>query len=138
LTASLDCGGTMLKKKILELALKNWKVIAIVLLAAVVVLKTRYDYHLMESAYTTMVESNEAQIEGLKEIHKKEIEEKRLLMESFLESMANIEEDYERTSAELEVERNKKTREYARKFTEDKQGLIKDIETTLGFEYVAP
>jgi uncharacterized protein YsxB (DUF464 family) len=128
----------MIKKKILELALKNWKVIAIVLLAAVVVLKTRYDYHLMESAYTTMVESNEAQIEGLKEIHKKEIEEKRLLMESFLESMANIEEDYERTSAELEVERNKKTREYARKFTEDKQGLIKDIETTLGFEYVAP
>lgn len=138
MTASLDCGGTMIKKKILELALKNWKVIAIVLLAAVVVLKTRYDYHLMESAYTTMVESNEAQIEGLKEIHKKEIEEKRLLMESFLESMANIEEDYERTSAELEVERNKKTREYARKFTEDKQGLIKDIETTLGFEYVAP
>jgi len=138
LTASLDCGGTMIKKKILELALKNWKVIAIVLLAAVVVLKTRYDYHLMESAYTTMVESNEAQIEGLKEIHKKEIEEKRLLMESFLESIANIEEDYERTLAELEVERNKKTREYARKFTEDKQGLIKDIETTLGFEYVAP
>jgi len=136
--ASLDCGGTMLKKKILEFALKNWKLIAIALLAAVIVLKTRYDYHLMESAYTTMVESNEAQIEGLKEIHKKEIEEKPLLMESFLESIANIEEDYERTLAELEVERNKKTREYARKFTEDKQGLIKDIETTLGFEYVAP
>jgi len=136
--ASLDCGGTMLKKKILEFALKNWKLIAIALLAAVIVLKTRYDYHLMESAYTTMVESNEAQIEGLKEIHKKEIEEKQLLMESFLESIANIEEDYERTLAELEVERNKKTREYARKFTEDKQGLIKDIETTLGFEYVAP
>jgi len=128
----------MLKKKILEFALKNWKLIAIALLAAVIVLKTRYDYHLMESAYTTMVESSEAQIEGLKEIHKKEIEEKQLLMESFLESIANIEEDYERTLAELEVERNKKTREYARKFTEDKQGLITDIETTLGFEYVAP
>ena len=59
-------------------------------------------------------------------------------MESFLESMANIEEDYERTLAELEAERNKKTREYARQFTEDKKGLIKDIETTLGIEYVAP
>ena len=136
--ASLDCGGTMLKQKILEFALKNWKIIAIALLAAVIVLKTRYDYHLMESAYTTMVESNEAQIEGLKEIHKQEIEEKQLLMESFLESIANIEEDYERTLAELEVERNKKTREYARKFTEDKEGLIKDIELTLGIEYVAP
>ena len=136
--ASLDCGGTMLKKKILEFALKHWKVIAIALLATVIVLKTRYDYHLMESAYTTMVESNEAQIEGLKEIHKQEIEEKQLLMESFLESMANIEEDYERTLAELERERATKTREYARKFSEDKKGLVKDIETTLGFEYVAP
>ena len=74
--ASLDCEGIMLKQKALELVLKNWKVIAIALLAAVIVLKTRYDYHLMESAYTTMMESSEAQIQGLKEIHKKEIEEK--------------------------------------------------------------
>ena len=136
--ASLDCGGIMLKQKVLEFALKHWKIIAIALLAAIIVLKTRYDYHLMESAYTTMVESNEAQIQGLKEIHKKEIEEKQLLMESFLESMANIEEDYERTLAELEKERSKKTKEYTRKFSEDKEGLIKDIELTLGIDYVAP
>ena len=128
----------MIKKQILEFALKNWKAILIVLLLLVVVLKTRYDYHMMENAYQTQIESSKAQIEGLKEIHKQEIQEKQLLMESFLESMANIEEDYERTLAELEAERNKKTREYARKFTEDKKGLIKDIETTLGIEYVAP
>ena len=136
--ASLDCEGIMLKQKALELVLKNWKVIAIALLAAVIVLKTRYDYHLMESAYTTMMESSEAQIQGLKEIHKKEIEEKQLLMESFLESLANIEEEYEKTLVELEKERAKKTKEYARKFSEDKKSLIKDIETTLGIEYVAP
>tara|TARA_R110000824_G_scaffold160957_7_gene336014 strand:- start:4687 stop:5073 length:387 start_codon:yes stop_codon:yes gene_type:complete len=128
----------MLKQKALELVLKNWKVIAIALLAAVIVLKTRYDYHLMESAYTTMMESSEAQIQGLKEIHKKEIEEKQLLMESFLESMANIEEEYEKNLAELEKDRSKKTKEYTRKFSEDKEELIKDIETTLGIEYVAP
>jgi len=128
----------MIKKKILEFALKNWKAILIVLLLLVVVLKTRYDYHMMENAYQTQIESSKAQIEGLKEIHKKEIEEKQLLMESFLESMANIEEDYERALSELERERAKKTKEYARKFSEDKQGLIKDIETTLGIEYVAP
>ena len=128
----------MIKKQILEFVLRHWKIIAIVLLAAVIVLKTRYDYHLMESAYTTMVESNEAQIQGLKEIHKQEIEEKQLLMESYLNSIAAIEKDYERTLVELEEEREKKTREYARKFSEDKKGLIKDIETTIGFEYVSP
>ena len=109
--ASLDCGGTMLKKKVLEFALKNWKAILIVLLLLVVVLKTRYDYHLMESAYQTQIESTEAQIEGLKAIHKKEIEEKQLLMESFLTSLANVEEEYERTLKELDKERAKKTRE---------------------------
>ena len=126
----------MIKKRILEFAIKHWKVIAIVLLAAVVVLKTRYDYHLMESAYTTMVESNQAQIQGLKEIHKKEIEEKQLLMESFLESIAAIEEDYETTLKELENEKKKKNRSYTKKFSEDKKALVKDIEDTFGFEYV--
>tara|TARA_Y100000310_G_scaffold331352_1_gene404746 strand:+ start:1469 stop:1855 length:387 start_codon:yes stop_codon:yes gene_type:complete len=128
----------MIKKHILEFALKHWKAILIVLLAAVVILKTRYDYHLMESAYATQLESTAAQIEGLKEIHQQELEEKQLLMESYLESIAVIEEDYETTLRQLEKERQKKTGEYARKFSEDKEGLIKDIEITLGFEYVAP
>ena len=135
---SLDCGDTMLKQKILEFALKNWKAILIVLLLLVVVLKTRYDYHLMQSAYQTQIESSQAQIEGLKEIHKKEIEEKQLLMESFLTSLANVEEEYERTLKELDKERAKKTREYVRKFSDDKEALVKDIETTLGIEYVDP
>ena len=134
--ASLDCEDTMIKKQIVEFVVKNWKVIAIVLLATVIVLKTRYDYHLMESAYTTRIESTEAQIQGLKEIHKKELEEKQLLMESFLNSIAAIEEEYEKTRAELEEERKNKTTEYSRKFSEDKEGLITDIEKTFGFEYV--
>ena len=128
----------MIKKHILEFALKNWKAILIVLLLLVVVLKTRYDYHLMENAYQARIDSTEAQIHGLKDIHEQEMHEKQLLMESYLESIAAIEEDYERTLAELEEEREKKTREYARKFSEDKKGLVKDIETTFGFEYVAP
>ena len=135
---SLDCGGIMLKKKILEFALANWKAILIVLLLLVVVLKTRYDYHLMESAYQIRIESTEAQIEGLIGIHEQEMHEKQLLMESYLEELASLEKEYEVTLQELDEERERKTREYVRKFSEDKKGLIKDIETTLGFEYVAP
>ncbi len=115
--ASLGCGGIMLKRKILEHALKNWKAILIVLLLLVVVLKTRYDYHMMENVYLTQIESSKNQIEGLKEIHKEQIEAKTLLMESVMESLANIEEDYEETLAELEKERAKKTKEYSRKFS---------------------
>jgi uncharacterized protein YpmS len=128
----------MLKKKILEFALKNWKAILIVLLLLVVVLKTRYDYHLMESVYQTRIESTEAQIEGLIGIHEQEMHEKQLLMESYLEELASLEKEYEVTLQELDEERERKTREYSRKFSEDKEGLIKDIETTLGLEYVSP
>ena len=136
--ASLDCGGTMIKKRILEFALKNWKAILIVVLLLVVVLKTRYDYHLMQTVYQTRIDSTEAQIEGLKDIHEQEMHEKQLLIEDHLEELASIEREYETTLQELEEEREKKTREYARKFSEDREGLIKDIETTLGLEYVSP
>jgi len=126
----------MIKEKILEFILKNWKAILIVLLLAVIALKNSRDYKLMQIAYETQVESHEAQIEGLKEIHKREIEEKTLLMESFLESIAAIEEEYEKAQEELEILREKKNNEYKRKFRHDKQALIKDIETKFGIEYV--
>tara|TARA_R110001583_G_scaffold65050_1_gene188068 strand:- start:65 stop:451 length:387 start_codon:yes stop_codon:yes gene_type:complete len=128
----------MLKKKILEFALKNWKAILIVLLLLVIILKTRYDYHLMENAYQTRIESTEAQIEGLIDIHEQEMHEKQLLMESYLEELASLEREYEVTLQELDEERERKTRGYVRKFSEDKEGLINDIETTLGLKYVSP
>ena len=136
--ASLGCGGIMLKKKAIEFALKNWKAILIVLLLLTVVLKTRYDYHLMEDAYQTRIDSTEAQIEGLKDIHEQEMRDKQLLMESYLEEIASLEREYEITLKELDEEQGRKTREYGRKFSEHKEGLINDIETTLGLKYVSP
>jgi len=126
----------MIKEKVLEFALKNWKAILIVLLLAVIALKNSRDYKLMQTAYETQIESHEAQIDGLKEIHKREIEEKQLLMESFLESISAIEEEYEKAQEELEDLGKKKNNEYKRKFRHDKQTLIKDIETKFGIEYV--
>tara|TARA_R110000787_G_scaffold276937_1_gene386022 strand:+ start:55 stop:438 length:384 start_codon:yes stop_codon:yes gene_type:complete len=125
----------MIKKKILEAVIKNWKAILIVLLLVVVALKNSRDYRLMQTAYETQIESHEAQIDGLKEIHKREIEEKQLLMENFMESIATIEEDYEKAQEELEGLREKKNNEYKRKFRQDKKTLIKDIETKFGIEY---
>jgi uncharacterized protein HemY len=126
----------MIKQKILEFALKNWKAILIVLLLVVIALKNGRDYKLMQTAYETQIESHEAQIKGLKEIHKREIEEKQLLMESFLESIAAIEEEYEKAQEELDMFREKKNNEYKRKFRYDKESLIQDIETKFGIEYV--
>jgi uncharacterized protein HemX len=125
----------MIKKKILEVVIKNWKAILIVLLFLVIAMKSRYDYQLMQTAYETQTDSHKAQIEGLKEIHKQEIQEKQRLMENHLESIAAIEEEYEDTLQQLEKTREKKNNEYKRKFRHDKKTLIKDIETKFGIEY---
>jgi hypothetical protein len=126
----------MVKAKMLNFALKNWKAILIVLLSAVVALKSRYDYHLMQKAYETQSESIQAQIEGLKEIHKKELREKQKLMENHLESIAAIEEDYEDALDMIDELREDKKGKYRNKFNSDREQLIKDIETKFGIQYV--
>ena len=134
--ASVDCEVTMIKKQLLQFAIKNWKAILIVLLCLVVAMKSRHDYNLMQKAYETQNESHQAQIEGLKEIHKQEIREKQLLMESHLESIAAIEEDYEDALEMIDQLRLDKKGEYKNKFNQDREQLIKDIEQKFGIEYV--
>jgi hypothetical protein len=125
----------MVKKQILEFALKNWKAILIVLLLVVIAMKSRRDYALMQKAYDTRVQSYEAQIEGLKEIHKQEIREKQILIESHLERIAVIEEEYEQALGTLEDTKEKKKDEYTKKFHTDKEQIIKDIEAKFGIKY---
>ena len=126
----------MIKKQLLQFVLNNWKAILIVVLCLDVAMKSRHDYQLMQKAYETQNESHQAQIEGLKEIHKQEIQEKRLLMESHLESLAAIEEDYEDALEMIDQLRRDKKGEYSNKFNRDREALIKDIEETFGIQYV--
>ncbi len=128
----------MLKKQALEFVVKNWKAILIVLLLLVVVLKTRYDYHLMESAYTAMIESNKEQLEGLRKLHQEELEAKDRLLKKYLADMDALEQKYDMTLDELEEQRAKKQRHYYKKFSQNKDHIIQDIETTIGAKYVSP
>ena len=126
----------MVKKRILDFALKNWKAILIVSLLLVVALKNRNDYKLMQKAYETQAQSHEAQIEGLKEIHAREIEERRILTENYLESLAAIEKEYEDSLQMIKELREDKKTKYRNKLNSDSEQLIKDIEETFGIEYV--
>jgi hypothetical protein len=125
----------MIKEKILDFTLKNWKAILIVLLFAVIAMKNHRDYSLMQKAYETQVESHQAQIDGLKEIHKQEIKEKQILMEEHMESIAAIEEDYESALEMIVQLREDKKGEYRNKFNQDREQLIIDIEERFGIQY---
>jgi len=136
LTVYQDLEDIMIKKQVLQFVLKNWKVISIILLLIIVAMKNQRDYSLMQKAYETQAESHQAQIDGLKEIHKQEIREKQKLMEEHLESIAKIEEDYEEALEMIEQLREDKRGEYRNKFNSDREQLIKDIENKFGIEYV--
>ena len=90
----------------------------------------------MQKAYETQNESHQAQIEGLKDIHKQEIKQKQLLVENHLNSIAAIEEDYEDALQMIEQLRADKKDDYKNKFNQDREQLIKDIEVKFGIEYV--
>ena len=62
--------------------------------------------------------------------------EKQKLMESHLESIAEIEEDYEDALEMIDELREDKKGKYRNKFNSDREQLIKDIETTFGIQYV--
>jgi hypothetical protein len=125
----------MIKKQILEFALKNWKAILIVLLFAVIAMKNQRDYALMQKAYETQADSHKAQIDGLKEIHKQEIREKQKLMEEHMESIAAIEEEYEDALEMIDQLREDKKGQYRNKFNQDREQLIIDIEKRFGIQY---
>ena len=125
----------MIKKQILEFALKNWKAILIVLLFAVIAMKNQRDYALMQKAYETQADSHKAQIDGLKEIHKQEIREKQKLMEEHMESIAAIEEEYEDALEMIDQLREDKKGQYRNKFNQDREQLILDIEKRFGIQY---
>tara|TARA_R110002072_G_scaffold225239_1_gene382367 strand:+ start:1304 stop:1687 length:384 start_codon:yes stop_codon:yes gene_type:complete len=126
----------MVKKQILNFIIANWKVILVLLLLIVVALKNSHDYSLMQDAYETQIESHKAQIDGLKEIHKQEIREKQKLMENYMESIAAIEEEYQKSLKMIKQIREDKKGEYRNKFNNDREQLIKDIETKFGIQYV--
>ena len=126
----------MVKKQLLQFVIKNWKALLIVLLLAILAMKNSRDYTLMQKAYETQLESHKAQIDGLKEIHKQELRDKQRLMESHLESLAQVESDYEDALQMIGQLREDKKGKYRNKFNSDREQLIKDIEEKFGIEYV--
>ena len=66
----------MIKQKIIKFASKNWKEILIIFALSLVVVKTQMDYRALIKAYETSKEEMQLQINSLKDIHAKEIEQR--------------------------------------------------------------
>ena len=126
----------MIKQKIAEFALKNWKEILIVFALSLVVVKTHMDYRALNKAYETSKQEMQLQISSLRDIHAEEIRQREEAIESYRDTINELQENFLQSQVELEEEKRKKTRDYARKYSQDKEGLANEIVNAYGFELV--
>ena len=123
-------------EKALPFIIKHWKILLILALSAALFLKMRADYRAMETAYQARLESSEAQIEGLKEIHKVQMQEMQVLMDALLADLGRLEEERNRARDELAERHEERVDEIEREWSEHPEGVAGQIEQEFGFEYV--
>tara|TARA_B100000427_G_scaffold177085_1_gene147276 strand:+ start:698 stop:1117 length:420 start_codon:yes stop_codon:yes gene_type:complete len=123
-------------EKVLPFVIKHWKVLLIIALSAALFWKMRADYKAMETAYEARIQSSEAQIEGLKEIHRVQMKEMEVLMDALLADLQRIEEDYDRARDELDERTRNRIDEIEREWSDHPEGVAEQIKKEFGFEYV--
>ncbi len=128
--------------KVLGLAKKNWKEIAIIILLSTVIGKMRYDYKQLENTYEASQQSLQNQIDGLQDIHAEELERKEQALQTYREALELLERQYEeeRENVKVVVEERvveiETTIDNRKQFTENKEELADQVEDTFGFQYV--
>ena len=118
----------------LVFVVKHWKELLIIVLAALVVGKYRSDYKQLESTYEARQVSLEAQIDGLKNIHERELVRRAEALEDYKGALAELERNYLESQLELERSKREYREKYIEDFSENEDALIEEIEETYGFE----
>ena len=124
----------MVSTKILDFVCDHWKEILIIILALLVVGKYRSDYKQLESVYEAEQASLEAQIDGLKNIHERELVRRAEALEDYKGALAELERNYLESQLELERSKREYREKYIEDFSENEDALIEEIEETYGFE----
>jgi len=123
-------------EKVLPFVIKHWKVLLIIALSLALFLKMRADYKAMETAYEARIQSSEAQLEGLKEIHRVQMQEMEVLMDALLADLDRIEEERDRARDELEERHRERIEDIERQWSDHPEGVAEQIKKEFGFEYV--
>ena len=118
----------------LVFVVKHWKELLIIVLAALVVGKYRSDYKQLESTYEAQQASLEAQIDGLKNIHERELVRRADALEDYKGALAELERNYLESQLELERSKREYREKYIEDFSENEDALIEEIEEVYGFE----
>lgn len=125
-----------MKEKILAFCLRHWKEIALVILLLVVFAKSQYDMRNIIKAHEVSQNSLKTQLEQLQGIHADELQQRDEALEKYKQRNEELEEKYQDALTDLSVEIDKRKKNVIRRYRDDKESLIKQIENTYGFTYV--
>jgi hypothetical protein len=123
------------KSKVLDFVVKHWREIALVILALTVFAKMRYDYRQLEMAYEASEKSLQEQIEGLQEIHRRELERRESALQDYRDLIADLELRLLEGQREIEEDREEARERHIYEFTHDKESLARDLEEEFGIVY---
>ena len=125
-----------MKEKILAFCLKHWKEIALVILLLVVFAKSQYDMRNIIKAHEVSQNSLKTQLQELQGIHADELQQRDEALEKYKQRNEELEEKYQDALTDLSIEIDKRKKNVIRKYRDDKESLIKQIENTYGITYV--
>ena len=125
-----------MKEKILAFCLKYWKEIGLVLLLLVVFGKSQYDMRNIIKAHEVSQNSLKTQLQELQGIHADELQQRDEALEKYKQRNEELEEKYQDALTDLSIEIDKRKKNVIRRYRDDKESLIKQIEDTYGFTYV--
>ena len=126
----------MIKQKIIQFALKNWRELLVIFCLSLVAIKTQMDYQALSKAYETSREEMALQINSLKDIHTEELRQREEALQSYRNTIEQIQENYLQSVAEVEERKEENRAEYVRQFSQDRRALSDEIIDAYGFELV--
>jgi hypothetical protein len=124
------------KEKILAFCLRHWKEIALVILLLVVFAKSQYDMRNIIKAHEVSQNSLKTQLQELQGIHADELQQRDEALEKYKQRNEELEEKYQDALTDLSIEIDKRKKNVIRRYRDDKESLIKQIEDTYGLTYV--
>lgn len=87
-------------------------------------------------AHEVSQNSLKTQLQELQGIHADELQQRDEALEKYKQRNEELEEKYQDALTDLSIEIDKRKKNVIRRYRDDKQSLIKQIEDTYGFTYV--
>ena len=87
-------------------------------------------------AHEVSQNSLKTQLQELQGIHADELQQRDEALEKYKQRNEELEEKYQDALTDLSIEIDKRKKNVIRRYRDDKESLIKQIENTYGFTYV--